>query len=321
MAWPPRTANQSHTPPPYRPGASLSDPRHLRAAVAAILLCAASAWPQAPKPAPGYAGSEACAACHDDLAKAFRRNPHQRLEGRRDWQGKACEACHGPGAKHAESAAAADIRNPARLPAADSERACLSCHRQAPAQAGRIHAGHARNQVSCTACHLVHRQPQQLALNTPAAVNRQCASCHTSEWAEFQRPHSHRLVQGAMACTDCHDPHGGPRPRSARAVSANEPACLRCHGDKRGPFPFEHPPVRLEGCRSCHEPHGSANPRMLVRAEVRFLCLECHSNVASQPALGGLPPAFHDLRSARYRNCTICHSRIHGSFADRRLTR
>ena len=25
------------------------------------------------------------------------------------------------------------------------------------------------------------------------------------------------------------------------------------------------------------------------------------------------PPAFHDIRSPRYQNCTSCHARIHGS--------
>ena len=64
----------------------------------------------------------------------------------------------------------------------------------------------------------------------------------------------------------------------AQSFGANEPGCLNCHGDKRGPFTFEHAPVRFEGCSTCHEAHGSANPRMLVRREVRFVCLECHEN-------------------------------------------
>ena len=102
-------------------------------------------------------------------------------------------------------------------------------------------------------------------------------------------------------------------------VSANEPGCLKCHGDKRGPFPFEHAPVKLEPCSTCHEPHGSANPRMLVRHEVNRVCLECHASTFSR--LGGAPPAFHDLRSARFQNCTICHSKIHGSYVSRDFLR
>ncbi|MCL6507863.1 MAG: cytochrome c3 family protein, partial [Bryobacteraceae bacterium] len=80
--------------------------------------------------------------------------------------------------------------------------------------------------------------------------------------------------------------------------------------------------VRVEGCTACHQPHGSANPRMLTRHEVRFVCLECHSNLpVPAAAAGGVPPAFHDLRSPRFRNCTTCHVKIHGSYIDRAFLR
>jgi DmsE family decaheme c-type cytochrome len=128
-----------------------------------------------------------------------------------------------------------------------------------------------------------------------------------------------------MSCVDCHNPHGTMRPAMTQIFAANEPGCLNCHGDKRGPFTFEHAVVRFEGCGSCHEPHGSANPRMLARQEVRLVCLECHANLPGTPntnaALGVVPPAFHDVRSPRFRNCTICHQKVHGSYADRNLLR
>jgi hypothetical protein len=49
-----------------------------------------------------------------------------------------------------------------------------------------------------------------------------------------------------------------------RALNAESP-CVKCHTDKRGPFVFEHPPVRVEGCEICHMPHGSMNPKLLRR--------------------------------------------------------
>jgi DmsE family decaheme c-type cytochrome len=109
-----------------------------------------------------------------------------------------------------------------------------------------------------------------------------------------------------------------------QAVNANEPGCFKCHGDKRGPFSFEHPPVRLEGCTACHEPHGSANPRMLTRAKVMFVCLECHANLPVPAApvtgvLGTVPPSFHDVRQPRFQNCTLCHQKVHGSYVSRDL--
>ena len=111
-----------------------------------------------------------------------------------------------------------------------------------------------------------------------------------------------------------------------QAFSSNEPGCLNCHGDKRGPFAFEHAPVRFESCATCHEPHGSANPRMLVRQEVRQVCLECHAALPGAArnragTVGVVPPAFHNLLSPRFQNCTVCHQKIHGSHADRNLLR
>ncbi len=291
-----------------------------------------------------YVGSETCQTCHEDIFKAFAKNPHEVVEthGKRNWKGKACESCHGPGSKHAESADAADIISFKSLQPDQADQRCLQCHLNGKTNVGRILGSHARNQVACTACHSIH-----LAMNNPepraalpnpipftdpvlkrpnaqgrpplqyAVVNQLCAGCHTSVWQDFQRPHKHPLDRNAMSCVDCHNPHGTFLRSSIQTFAANEPGCYKCHGEKRGPFIYEHAPVRLEGCSTCHEPHGSANPRMLNRAQVMFQCLECHSNVASpQPqagTIGGIPPAFHDLRSPRFRNCTICHVKIHGS--------
>ena len=264
---------------------------------------------------PEYIGAEMCAACHEDISNAFARNRHAAVD-------KTCEACHGPGSKHAESASAADIGNPAKLAPAQVDRTCLTCHKNQPTHSGRVMAGHGRNSVSCIACHSVHKIPAPV-------VN--CVSCHVSTRASFNRPHAHTVSfegkPGAMSCVDCHNPHGSPWRAGLQSVSGNEPGCLRCHSDKRGPFAFEHAPVRVEGCAACHQPHGSANPRMLARPDVQLLCLECHANAGTagggtrSGALGGVPPAIHDLRNARFRNCTVCHSKIHGSHVNRTFLR
>jgi DmsE family decaheme c-type cytochrome len=270
-------------------------------------------------------GSQTCQMCHEDIFNAFQKNPHQAVETnkKRGWDGKACESCHGPGSKHAESMNAADITNPAKLKPADADRRCLTCHLNQPTHVGRISGAHAKNQVSCVACHSIHKNgPNGLVARKPADVNKQCAGCHTDIWASFQKPFKHRLPEGAMSCVDCHNPHGTFLARSLQTANANEPGCLKCHGDKRGPFTFEHAPVKMEGCVECHQPHGSSNPRMLTRHEVRFVCLECHSNLPAPAVplggtLGTTPPALHDLRSPRFQNCTICHQKVHGSYVDR----
>jgi DmsE family decaheme c-type cytochrome len=272
-----------------------------------------------------YAGSETCQACHEDIYNAFLKSPHKASETdqRSKWKQHGCESCHGPGAKHAGSASADDIKNPAKLVAAQTDRICLGCHLNQTTHAGRIQSSHMKDSVSCVACHKVHANgPVGLVPRNPEEVNKLCADCHLNVMAEFQKPYRHKLPENAMTCVDCHNPHGSSRPAMGQTFAANEPGCIKCHGDKRGPFTFEHAPVRYEGCPTCHEPHGSVNPRMLTRHEVRLVCLECHSNIpgATKPAFAGVvPPAFHDLRQPQFQNCTVCHQKVHGSYVDRNL--
>src|SRR5260370_39301075 len=110
--------------------------RRLAVVVAALLGCAAvpaaaqepAATPvPAPSLKPGYAGSEACKMCHEEIAARFAKTAHFSVETNksRGWAAQACESCHGPGAKHAESAgsaAAKDIRQPAKLAAIATDR-------------------------------------------------------------------------------------------------------------------------------------------------------------------------------------------------------
>lgn len=246
---------------------------------------------------PEKVGAEMCVTCHEDKAKWVAKSPH-----------KDCESCHGPGSKHAESADKSAIRLPASLN-------CLACHRGQPSQAGRIQGAHARNQVGCASCHSIHQTKPK------AELRAQCGACHVTTVAEFSRPFRHKVPEGVMSCVDCHNPHGQPLSRVVKPTF-NEPGCLKCHGDKRGPFVYEHAPVRLEGCSACHEPHGSVNPRLLNRHEARVQCLECHSGASfTRTQLGGAPPAFHDLRSQRFQNCTGCHLKVHGSQVSRDLLR
>ena len=312
---------------------------------------ARQAAPAKPAAKAEYVTSVTCQGCHEDIYNSFfKRNPHRALETskKKGWEEKACESCHGPGSVHAETTAATDILNPPKLRPAAADRICLTCHINEQTQVGRVMSGHARSQVRCSECHSIHSaEPSQsvaqgaplLPGNVAAAPNKRvlaqtasCTRCHTNSWGDFQRPHRHPVPEGAMTCTDCHNPHGGTKRTMWLNSGMNEPGCFKCHADKRGPFTFEHAPVRLEGCSSCHMPHGSANPRMLTRHEVRFQCLECHSNIGAatlasgntqQPSggLGAVPPAFHDLRNPRYRNCTTCHWKIHGSHVNRAFTR
>lgn len=296
------------------------------------LLCAPGRGEAARKFGDTYAGSDTCQACHEDIYNNLVKSPHGAVDKgiaagpKGDWKDHACESCHGPGTQHTTSLSATDIRNPAKLTAAQTDQVCLGCHINQETHAGRIVSSHAKQGVSCTSCHKVHEDGgHSLVAHSSAAINQQCASCHLNVWASFQKPYGHRLTQNSMNCVDCHNPHGSQRRPMAQTVAADEPSCFSCHGDKRGPFTFEHAPVRTEGCNACHEPHGSVNPRALAQHEVRLVCLECHANLpgpsAKNSAMGVVPPAQHDMRSPRYQNCTVCHQKIHGSYTDGYLIR
>ena len=135
-----------------------------------------------------------------------------------------------------------------------------------------------------------------------------CYRCHAAQRADFSLPYHHPVGEMFMGCTSCHTPHGAAAARQMRRRDA-EAICGKCHEDQQGPFVFEHPPGRAAGCQVCHQPHGSTNPKMLTRFRVQFLCLECHTDT----------PSFHDVTKTEYQNCTVCHSRIHGSNLSRKL--
>ena len=253
-----------------------------------------------------YKAPDSCGGCHDEIITSLGKNRHAKVKN-------SCDACHAGAQKHSESVDPADVKNPSKLAGLAADKTCLACHQNQSTHAGRIRGGHARSEVTCTSCHSVH---------TAAKKPNDCGQCHTATVAEFQRPYKHGLANGAIRCNDCHNPHGRTLASHQAATSANEPGCMKCHGNMRGPFVFEHAPVRQEGCGACHEPHGSANPRLLNRAQVHLQCLECHSNTSPNPSVAGsTPPAFHNLRDPRIRNCTTCHVKIHGSHVNRALLR
>lgn len=279
-----------------------------------------------------YAGSQACQLCHEDIYRNLMKTPHGDVEHgglagpKGDWKEHACEACHGPGNAHANSMNANEIRNPRKIATSQVDETCLGCHLNQETHSGRLVSSHAKQGISCVSCHSVHGAGgQALVVRNSAGINQQCASCHLNVWASFQNPYGHKLKENSMNCTDCHNPHGSSRRPMGQTFAAGEPTCFGCHADKRGPFTFEHAPVRQEGCSACHVPHGSANPRLLAQHEVRLVCLECHANLpgvaAKTTAAGVVPPALHDLRSPRFQNCTMCHQKIHGSYTDGFLIR
>lgn len=284
--------------------------------------------------ASGYVGSNPCRTCHPNVVLNFYKNPHYKsiASGKERPENTGCESCHGPGKAHVEARGGkATIIAFSELKPKQVLDNCLRCHARDFNRAEIRRSEHTLADVACASCHSIHqsRTPKYLLAKTQAVL---CYDCHAPVRAQFNMPFKHRVNEGVMVCSDCHNPHGAPAPNSRMAARprmvdhalGNEQPCLKCHNDKRGPFLFEHTAVRVDGCESCHSPHGSTNARLLRRPVTYTLCLECHNGGAGFGRQGdGIPlqSSSHNMADPRFRNCTTCHVRIHGSNSDRLFLR
>lgn len=260
--------------------------------------------------------TETCAACHEDVVTGF-GGPHAALarEGAHRDLEISCEACHGDPTAHLEAGGGKETIfsfSDASGHLATSQ-VCLTCHADTHPQF--LRSPHAKAGMDCRSCHSIHQpakgswlllksstaQPRPMENLTEASLV--CQQCHGEVFDQFSFNERHRLQEGVLGCESCHDPHA-PATR-ARLGGFKQEQCVQCHGDKGGPFVFEHGSVRVEGCVACHTPHGSANRHLLKFQKVAELCFSCHSAV----------PSFHS-RFTLDTTCTQCHSSIHGSNFD-----
>jgi DmsE family decaheme c-type cytochrome len=287
--------------------------------VALFALCAqgAAATPPSPSTPSGatFVGSETCKGCHEEIHKGVEANPHFQLldekkAGKTEYHG--CESCHGPGSAHVEAGGdKTKIFTYKGASATEASKQCLQCHGTGTGHANFERSAHFLNQVGCTSCHSIHTAKVKKSLLTASSPTL-CYQCHTDTRAEFNRPFRHKVNEGLLQCNDCHNVHGTTLPRQLRTSASQDQVCFKCHTEKKGPFVYEHMPVKAEGCSSCHTAHGSTNARLLKTSNVNTLCLQCHtlakSSVPSQPPIG---PAHNQAQ--KYQACTLCHAYVHGS--------
>ena len=260
-----------------------------------------------------YVGSQICLGCHPDRAALLEKTVMGKIMlhfPRTEVEKRGCEACHGPRSLHV-----GDPTNPSyrqglfgthgteARPAAQNA-VCMVCHDKGTHLYWRGSV-HERRDLACVKCHTVHQQispSHQLAKPDEFQL---CGQCHTVRRAQLQRTSHMPLRESKMTCSDCHNPHGSPTPKLIVANRANE-LCYRCHADRRGPFLWEHQPVK-ENCMTCHDPHGSIHDHLLVRKAER-LCQACH--ITNRHPTQGHDPK---TRFVFNRSCRNCHPMIHGS--------
>jgi DmsE family decaheme c-type cytochrome len=262
-----------------------------------------------------------CLTCHNmapvnlilQTAHGARTNPASPLAN------QGCQACHGSGLDHVQGVQVDGKRVPPEVTFSNTthdlanidkgNQVCLGCHTSS--DTSKWHGSeHQFADLSCTSCHDIHSLKDTVLDRFAQA--EVCETCHVEQRAQSSLPHRHPIREGKMNCTDCHSPHGGPGP-SMLAKNTVNGACYQCHEDKRGPFLWEHQPVR-EDCTLCHEPHGATQARML-KVRMPYLCNTCHSENFHPSSLNSgtglaVSGASDDLLM---RSCSNCHSKVHGS--------
>lgn len=310
----------------------------------------ASRAPDFDAPASAFAGPEQCRDCHKEETVEYDKTSHSKLVFPGKDYIKGCETCHGPAKAHADAVQAAhgDDAEIAKAmqehpifafkgkPEENAAR-CLNCHITSKQQELFEHSEHAGHGVSCNQCHSAHlvdevkdlskgdlSYPQGYFFQLPQLADENrwlrnsllkdsepalCFGCHQTEQAQFALPEHHRVPEGFMKCSDCHNPHGTMNVASLNKSGSE--TCVNCHVEKRGPFIYEHPAVKVEGCVTCHNPHGSPNRMLLVRREGRQLCLQCHTGYHTQAQV-----PHSRLGYQTSGECVRCHVTIHGSNLD-----
>lgn len=196
-----------------------------------------------------YAGSQACANCHEDLHADWTLTRHAQAFSspifQRDWtelskqtaclqchttgfnaqngsyveEGVGCESCHGqfqPGHPGVQ------------MPIEPNAELCGTCHKTTTDEWKS--SPHSAADVQCQACHNPHSQ-------TPMAdsITALCTNCHKSFGDTFT--HSTHANAG-LECSNCHmftpprasDPIGG-LVATGHTFSVGSEACIGCHQD------------------------------------------------------------------------------------------
>lgn len=106
---------------------------------------------------------------------------------------------------------------------------------------------------------------------------------------QFDIPPQYQFTHGPWAanrCESCHQESSGrgfnavkDSSNISRLVLPIEQLCVDCHADEKfvgSPEYWQHGPVANGKCTFCHYPHQSARQFMLVSADNKEMCGQCH---------------------------------------------
>ena len=218
----------------------------LGALISQVQPAAAAPAAQATQPQ-SYAGSSACAMCHEDLHTEWMTTRHAQAFSapifQRDWtelgkqtsclechttgfnavtgayaeEGVTCESCHGP----------FQPNHPAEpMPFTPNAELCSQCHKGTVDE--WLASPHAKANVQCQACHNPHNQTPMAA-----TVTELCSNCHKERGDSFT--HGTHASSG-LECSNCHM-YTAPRTEdpimglaaTGHTFSVGSDACVGCH--------------------------------------------------------------------------------------------
>jgi predicted CXXCH cytochrome family protein len=271
-----------------------------------------------PVPLDPKADPSTCVACHEDKTKG--KAVHSAIA-------MGCTSCH-------EIRTVKDVTH-IKLITATPAALCLTCHadKNSAEIKGRVHPPAVRDCLKCHDPHTSDNKNQLLKPMSGDAKQNLCLSCHKTGENVSAKGSRHAALD--MGCDSCHTTHKtgevGKVEFDFHLTKAPPALCVDCHDVKSAGLQKAHQnqPFATANCVSCHDPHQSDSPKLmakfvhppfadkqcevchapakdgkvvLTQANVKDLCVTCHSEKAEQIEKAKVP------HPGAAGDCTDCHS-------------
>jgi hypothetical protein len=264
-----------------------------------------------------------CLECHTTgLDVQYKRETHSWATSFID-PGVACEACHGPGARHAETKAKADVVHPAHLPKDAQMALCGRCHGPREPIFPKLDPAHQfrpgdRYDDYFQALVIVDgtdRSGEFFADGRP--------SSSTFEYQALLQSRCQRV--GGATCLTCHtaphEPHGANEIKETDRHADPNASCRDCHASISGNAAAHshHTTAAGQSCVACHMPPllsgvldkfpdhtiDIPNPSNTQRHAVPNACGVCHANRSADQLQASMKTWWPDVEARQARRSRL----------------